>query len=93
LIILRTEKDPRSAWIKWSPVNNAYAYNLYYGTAPDKLYTSIMVYDANDYWLKSLDRESVYYFSIEAINETGVSARSQVMKSSLFSVEKYYQKK
>ncbi|MDR0794179.1 MAG: discoidin domain-containing protein, partial [Chitinophagaceae bacterium] len=36
LIILRTEKDPRSAWIKWSPVNNAYAYNLYYGTAPDK---------------------------------------------------------
>ncbi|RYD72640.1 MAG: xylosidase, partial [Sphingobacteriales bacterium] len=38
LIVLRTEKDKRSAYIKWQPVDNAFAYNLYYGTAPDKLY-------------------------------------------------------
>jgi hypothetical protein len=93
LIVLRTEKDPRSAWIKWSPVNNAYAYNIYYGTESDKLYTSIMVYDANDYWIKSLDKESIYYFSIEAINENGVSARSQIIKSSLNAVEKSLLKK
>jgi len=47
-IVLRTEKDKRSAWIKWRPMDNAYGYNLYFGTAPDKLYSSIMVYDAND---------------------------------------------
>ena len=33
-IVLRTEKDKRSAYIKWRPVDNAYAYNIYYGTRP-----------------------------------------------------------
>ncbi len=31
-IVLRTSKDKRSAWLKWSPVDNAYAYNIYMGT-------------------------------------------------------------
>ena len=79
-IVLRTEKDKRSAWIKWRLAGNAFAYNIYYGTEPDKLYTCIMVYDGNDYWLKTMDREKPYYFSIEAINENGVSARTKVMK-------------
>lgn len=80
LIVLRTEKDKRSAYIKWSPVNNAYAYNIYYGTHPDKLYTCIMVHDFNEYWFKAMDSQKAYYFSIEAINENGVSSRSKVMK-------------
>jgi hypothetical protein len=87
LIVLRTEKDTRSAWIKWSPVNNAYAYNIYYGTEPGKLYNCIMVHDANEYWLKAMDREKVYYFSIEAINENGVSPRSQLVRSSINPLE------
>ncbi len=74
-IVLRTEKDKRSAWLKWQPVANAYAYNIYIGEAPDKLYNCIMVYDANEYWLKTLDLTKPYYFTIEAINENGVSPR------------------
>jgi hypothetical protein len=81
LIVLRTEKDKRSAWLKWSPVDNAYAYNIYMGTEPDKLYNSIMVYNANEYWLKTMDKEKPYYFTIEAINENGVSSRLPVIKS------------
>lgn len=80
-MILRTEKDKRSAWIRWSPVDNAYAYNIYYGTAPDKLYNCIMVYDANEYWFKGMDKLKTYYYTIEAINENGVSERYQVIKS------------
>jgi hypothetical protein len=80
-IVLRTEKDKRSAYIKWRPVDNAYAYNIYYGTAPDKLYTSIMVHNNNEYWLKSMDSQKPYYFSIEAINENGVSQRTKVMRA------------
>lgn len=76
--VLRTEKDKRSGWIRWSPVSNAFAYNVYYGTAPDKLYNCIMVHDVNEYWFKSMDREKTYYFTIEAINENGVSERSSV---------------
>lgn len=87
LIVLRTEKDTRSAWIKWSPVQNAYAYNIYYGTEDDKLYNCIMVHDANEYWFKGMDRDKVYYFSIEAINENGVSVRSKTLRSSLNPLE------
>lgn len=79
-VILRTEKDKRSAFIKWSPVDNAFAYNIYYGTAPDKLYTCIMVLGNNEYWLKTMDRNKNYYFSIEAVNENGVSSKHDIIK-------------
>jgi hypothetical protein len=80
-LVLRTEKDKRSAWIKWSPVASAYAYNIYMGTAPDELYNCIMVYGANEYWLKSMDKEIPYFFSIEAINENGTSPLSETIKT------------
>lgn len=80
-VVLRTEKDKRSAWIKWAPIDNAFAYNIYFGTAPDKLYNSIMVYDANEYWFKVMDKEKPYYFTIEAINENGISDKSKVFKT------------
>ncbi len=80
LVVLRTEKDKRSAFIKWRPVDEAFAYNLYYGTHPDKLYTCIMVHGNNEYWMKSMDSQKTYYFQIEAINENGVSQRSPVMR-------------
>ncbi|MBX3256809.1 MAG: family 43 glycosylhydrolase [Chitinophagaceae bacterium] len=79
-IVLRTEKDKRSAYIKWSPVNNAYAYNIYYGTDPGKLYNCIMVHDLNEYWFKGMDSQKTYYYTIEAINENGVSEKLPVMK-------------
>ena len=79
-IVLRTEKDKRSAFIKWRPVDNAFAYNIYYGTQPGKLYTCIMVHSNNEYWMKSMDSQMPYYFQIEAINENGISRRTEVMK-------------
>ena len=81
-IVLRTQKDPRSGWIKWNPVSNAYAYNIYYGTAPDKLYNCIMVYNNNynEYWFKGMDKMKPYYFTIEAVNENGVSQKFPVIK-------------
>lgn len=80
-VVLRTKKDKRNAWIKWAPVDNAYAYNIYMGTEPDKLYNCIMVYNANEYWLKTLDKETPYYFTIEAINENGVSLHTPIQKA------------
>jgi xylan 1,4-beta-xylosidase len=80
-IVLRTEKDKRSAFIKWRPVDNAFAYNIYYGTHPNKLYTCIMVHSNNEYWMKSMDSQKTYYFSIESINENGVSPRTKTIKA------------
>ena len=79
-IVLRTEKDKRSAWLKWSPSQDAYAYNIYMGTDPGKLYNCIMVYGSNEYWLKSLDKNMPFYFCIEALNENGISQLSPVVK-------------
>lgn len=79
-IVLRTEKDKRSAFIKWRPVDNAFAYNIFYGTEPGKLYTSIMIHNNNEYWLKTMDSQKPYYFAIEAINENGVSERTKPIR-------------
>ena len=78
-VVLRTEKDKRSAWLKWAPNDKAYAYNIYTGLAPDKLYSCIMVHGANEYYFKGMDKDRPYYFTIEAINENGVSARTPVV--------------
>jgi xylan 1,4-beta-xylosidase len=78
--VLRTDKDKRSGWIKWSPVDAAYAYNIYFGTEPNKLYNCIMVHDANEYYFKGMDNRKAYYFCIEAINENGVSERTKVVR-------------
>lgn len=80
-MVLRTEKDKRSAYIKWSPVDDAYAYNIYYGTHPDKLYNCVMVHDTNEYWFKAMDSQKKYYFTIEAINENGISKRYEIVSS------------
>ncbi len=79
-IVLRTEKDKRSAFIKWRTVDNAFAYNIYYGTEPDKLYTSIMIHSNNEYWMKAMDSQKPYYYCIEAVNENGTSVRSKIIK-------------
>lgn len=40
-----------------------------------------MVHEANDYWFKVMDKEKAYYFTIEAINENGISERMKVIKA------------
>ncbi|RYY66509.1 MAG: xylosidase, partial [Chitinophagaceae bacterium] len=79
-IVLRTEKDKRSAFIKWRPEDDAFAYNIYYGTHPDKLYTSIMIHGNNEYWMKAMDSQKAYYYCIESINENGTSERTKIIK-------------
>jgi hypothetical protein len=80
-IVLRTGKDRRSAWLKWKPSNDAFAYNIYMGISPDKLYNCIMIYGSNEYWLKALDNRVPYYFRIEAVNENGTSALTEIIRS------------
>ena len=79
-LVLRSENDKRNGLIKWWTVNGAFAYNIYYGIEPDKLYNCIMVYGDNEYYFKAMDRNQVYYFSIEAINENGISAKTNILK-------------
>jgi xylan 1,4-beta-xylosidase len=34
----------------------------------------------NEYWFKATDKMKAYYFTIEAVNENGVSEKTKVME-------------
>ena len=69
--------DRRDALIRWKKQENAQGYNVLWGIAPDKLYTSWMVYGDHELDMKSLTSGQSYYFAIEAFNENGVSERTK----------------
>lgn len=80
-IALRGDSERRNAWLKWKTVDNATGYTIYSGIAPDKLYTNVMVYGANEYYFRAMDRDKPYYFCIEAFNENGIGKRTAVIKA------------
>ena len=71
--VKRNKNDRRNALISWTPVEGAYGYNIYFGTASDKLYHCITVNGDTQYDLRGLDIGTDYYFTIEALSETGRS--------------------
>lgn len=74
------QTDRRDARIRWSAQKGAQGYNVLWGIAPGKLYNSWMVYGQNELLLKSLSADQVYYFAVEAFNESGVSPRSRIIR-------------
>lgn len=78
--VMRSKHDPRNALVSWKPVEKAYAYNIYYGIAPDKLYNTITVLGESSYDFRGLDRHTTYYFAIEALGESGQSTLSKIIK-------------
>ena len=77
--VKRDKTDRRNAMITWTPVEGAYGYNIYYGTAPDKLYHCITVNGDTQYDLRGLDIGTRYYFAIEALAETGRGPISRII--------------
>ena len=63
------------ARISWKAVKGAQGYNVLWGVALDKLYSSWMVYGDNSLDLRALTVGQKYYFAIEAFNENGISQR------------------
>jgi hypothetical protein len=80
-IALRGDSERRNAWLKWKTSDDATGYTIYSGIAPDKLYTNVMVYGANEYYFRAMDKDKPYYFCIEAFNENGISKRTAVIKA------------
>ena len=74
------QQDRRDARLTWKSVKGAQGYNIRWGIAPDKLYHSWLVYDDNELFMRCLDRDTPYFFSIEAFNENGISGRTEVIK-------------
>lgn len=79
-VVLRGESERRNSWLKWEVNPTATGYTIYTGTAPDKLYTSIMVYGTNEYYFSAMEKDQPYYFQIEPFNENGIGKRTAVVK-------------
>lgn len=79
-VVLRGEHEKRNAWLKWARESSATGYIIYAGIHPEKLYTTIMVYDQNDYYFNSMDIDKTYYFKIAPFNENGLGEESEIFK-------------
>ena len=73
--MVERKEDKRDAVITWDLVKESQGYNILWGIAPDKLYSSWLVYDQSKLELKSLNTDQSYYVTIEAFNENGISER------------------
>lgn len=64
---------PLDARISWQPVEGAQGCNVRYGTAPDKLYHSWLVYDAREVTLSTLIAGQKYFVCVDSFNENGIT--------------------
>ncbi len=79
-VVLRGDTERMNSWLKWQVNEKATGYMIYTGTAPDKLYTSIMVLGNNEYYFSAMEKDQPYYFQIEPFNESGIGKRTKVVK-------------
>lgn len=59
--------------IQFDKADGAFGYNIRFGIAENKLYSSYLVYDRSDVLLTTLNADQGYYFTIDSFNENGVS--------------------
>ncbi|MFW5755485.1 MAG: family 43 glycosylhydrolase [Tangfeifania sp.] len=74
------ESDRRNATFTWNPVEGAQGYNIRWGISPEKLYHSWLIYEDNELLMRNLDKNTTYYFTIEAFNENGISGGTEVVE-------------
>ncbi|MDR2534019.1 MAG: family 43 glycosylhydrolase [Tannerellaceae bacterium] len=72
LRVVRNEADKRRYALEWPPSEGAAGYIVRAGLSPDALYHSVMVYE-NRYEGGFFNRDSEYYFRVDAFNESGLS--------------------
>ena len=65
--------SPTRAKFSWAAQKNVTGYCLRLGIAPDKLYTSVLLYGQTEYLATFLNAEpEEYYYAVDAFNETGI---------------------
>ena len=63
------------AVVRWQPLSEmgAQGVNIRYGTAPDKLYLSHLVYGASEATLTTLIAGQDYYIAVDSFNENSIT--------------------
>lgn len=72
------QEDRRNVLLSWTPDPGATGYVIYWGIDQEKLNLSALMYDQASYELRALNTDQGYYYQVEAFDENGVSARSEI---------------
>jgi xylan 1,4-beta-xylosidase len=73
-----TRVGPLDAHIEWPLVAGAQGFNVRYGLAPDKLYSSWQVHDRQALDLGALNAGHDYWVAVDSFNENGVTRGSPI---------------
>jgi hypothetical protein len=65
--------DELTATLAWESASGAVGYNVRYGTSPEKLYHSWLVYDRSKLVVGSLNAGVPYWFAVDSFNGAGVT--------------------
>jgi xylan 1,4-beta-xylosidase len=69
----RDKMDARRASLSWTATPNTDFYIVRYGIAPDRLFSNFQVYKTNTVNINSLNAGVEYYFTVDAVNSTGIT--------------------
>jgi xylan 1,4-beta-xylosidase len=76
-----SRRDSRTVFLDWDGVQDAQGYNVRFGTAPDKLYHSWLVYEQTELTVPSLNAGVPYWFTVDSFNASGVTAGSPATRA------------
>jgi hypothetical protein len=64
--------------LNWESAPDADGYNVRYGTASDKLYSSWQVYGNTELDLSTINKNQSYYITVDSFNKNGVTAGTAI---------------
>lgn len=80
IVSKRDPADARKATISWKPSAGAEFFIVRYGLAPDRLLNNYQIYDATSAQINSLNRGVLYYVTVDAVNDSGVTAGRSISR-------------
>lgn len=71
--VTAVRKGTMDALVSWKREEDAIGYNVRYGIAPDKLYTSYLMYEADQVKITALNKGNQYWCCVDSFNESGIT--------------------
>jgi xylan 1,4-beta-xylosidase len=79
--VQRDHADQRRVHLTWKATPNTDFYIVRYGIAPGRLFGNYQVYDANKLDINALNVGVSYYFTVDAVNGTGITPGKSPLKA------------
>ena len=76
----RESADQHHVHVSWNASSNTDFYTIRYSVKPNHLFSNYQVYNSNSFDIHSLNDNTPYYFTIDAVNDTATK-REIIVKS------------